>query len=51
VSQEDQIYMIHMPAGANGLPGLGIEPIVGRRKSAAVFFFSPFSFGQAKEKG
>jgi hypothetical protein len=36
--------------GTNGLTGLGIEPMVGRKKSEAVFFFSSFSFGQAKEK-
>ena len=34
----------------NGLPGLGIEPKVGRWNHEAVFFFSFFSFGRAKEK-
>ena len=36
--------------GPNGLTGLGIKPIVGRRKTQAAFFFSSFSFGQTKEK-
>ena len=36
--------------GANGLTGLGIEPVT-PPKTQAVFFFSSFSFGQAKEKG
>jgi hypothetical protein len=34
----------------NGLTGLGIEPLVGRRKPKAVLFFWYFSCGQAKEK-
>jgi hypothetical protein len=38
-------------SGTNGLTGLGIEPLVGRRKHEAGLFLFPVSFGQAKETG
>jgi len=35
--------------GTNGLTGLGIEPLVGRRKSEAAFFFGSFLLGKQKK--
>jgi hypothetical protein len=33
----------------NGLTGLGIEPIVGRKKDEAVFFFGSFLLDKQKK--
>ena len=44
-----EMFIISWKTGTNGLSGLGIEPMVGRWKPEAVFFFGSFLLDEQKK--